>query len=406
MVGSEQRGDSADSPTRIWNGTFISIFLANMAFSLGQQMSNSLLAKYADSMGAPASQIGMLMGMFAVTALSLRFVAGPVMDTYNKKFLLMGAMGIMAVAYVGFSLSGSIRSLMGFRLLQGCGNAFGNSVCLAMVSEALPKDKFGAGMGYYSLAQVIVQAIAPTIGLYLVDWTGYNATYLINAAIMVCAIAAAARIRLDHTRSKKLKLALDTIIAKEAMLPAFILFLLAIGFHTINSFLIVFAGKRGITSNIGLFFTVYALTLFFTRPMVGRLTDKYGLVKVAIPAIFCTASSFVIISQAATLPAFLAAAFVNAFGFGACQPALQSVAMKTVPRSRRGSASSTNYIGMDTGTIIGPVIAGNIAQHFGYVSMWYLQTIPFIAAMAVLFAARKRIAKIERDFLDMNEAAA
>jgi len=37
--------------------------------NLGQQMSNSLLAKYADFIGAPATQIGMLMSMFAVTAL-------------------------------------------------------------------------------------------------------------------------------------------------------------------------------------------------------------------------------------------------------------------------------------------------------------------------------------------------
>ena len=391
---------------KIWNKVFISVFFANMAFNLGQQMSNSLLAKYADSIGAPAGQIGILMGMFAVTALSLRFIAGPAMDTYNKKYLVMGAMGVMTIAYIGFSYSTSISGLMGFRLLQGCGNAFGNAACMAMVSEALPKEKFGTGIGYYSLAQVIVQAIAPTIGLYLVAWFGYSTTYLINGAIMLSAVFVASRIRIPFKRTGRFKINLNTIIAREALLPAGIIFLLAIGFTTINSFLIVYAGKRGIETNIGFFFTVYALTLLFTRPLVGRLTDRYGLVRVAIPAIICTAGSFFIISLASSLPLFLAAAFVNAFGFGACQPALMSVSMKSVPQNRRGSASSTNYIGMDTGTILGPIIAGFLAQHFGYVAMWRFQTIPFILAIFFIFLKRKKIDKIEEDFLARNDDAA
>ena len=388
---------------KIFNSTFISVFFANMAFNFGQQMSNSLLAKYADSLGALPGQIGILMGMFAITALSFRFIAGPAMDTYNRKYLLIGAMSIMTVAYFGFSISRSIRSLMCFRLLQGCGNAFGNAVCMVMISEALPKDKFSTGIGYYSLAQVIVQAVAPSIGLYMVDFVGYSVTYKITGVIMVCAIIVASRITIHFKRTKSFKISFDTIIAREAVLPAFIIFLLAIGINTINSFLIVFAGRQGVSRNIGLFFSVQAFTLLLTRPMVGRLTDKYGLVMIAIPAILCTALSFLIISFSGTLPLFLVAAFVNAFGYGACQPVLQSISMKTVPPERRGSASSTNYIGMDTGTIIGPIFAGTIAQYLGYFSMWRLQTIPFILAIVVIFCNRRRIAKIEKDFLIMNE---
>jgi MFS family permease len=398
--------EQQQKPVKIVNSIFISVFFANMALGFGRQMSNSLLAKYADSMGAEASQIGLLMGMFAITALSFRFIAGPAMDTYNRKYLLIGAMSIMTVAYLGFSISRSIQSLMCFRLLQGCGNAFGNAVCIVMISEALPKEKFSTGMGYYSLAQVIVQAIAPSVGLYMVDLVGYSVTYVINGGIMTCAIVVASRIKIHFKRTKAFRISPDTIIAREAILPAIILLLLAIGFNTINSFLIVFAGKQGVSRNIGLFFTVYAITLLFTRPMVGRLTDKYGLVKIVIPAILCTASSFIIISFSRSLPLFLVAAFVNAFGYGACQPAIQSLSMKTVPSDRRGSAGSTNYIGTDTGTIIGPILAGTIAQYWGYFSMWRFQIIPFIVAIFVIFCNRRRITKIEKDFLAMNEGAA
>lgn len=374
-----------------------------MAMNLGQQMSNSLLAKYADHLGAPATQIGVLMSMFAVTALALRFISGPAMDTYNRKYIVMGAMSIMAVAYFGFSLSKSVYALMGFRLLQGCGNAFGNAACIAMISEALPRDKFGTGMGYYSLAQVIVQAVAPNIGLYLVGVVGYGTTYTINGLIMLIAIVVAYRIKIDFKPIGKLKITLQNIIAKEAVFPAVILLILAIGFHSISSFLIVYAGKQGIGRNIGLFFTVYALTLLFTRPLIGRLTDHYGLVKVVIPALCCTAISFLLISFSTSLIMFLFAAFVNAFGFGACQPALQSIALKTVPKNRRGSAISTNYIGMDIGTIIGPTLAGFLAENFGYAAMWRYQTAPFVLAIVILYFNRRKVTKIEADFLAMPE---
>jgi len=405
-MAAMSKNDQEKSPSKIWNSVFVSIFFANMAMNLGQQMSNSLLAKYADHLGAPATQIGVLMGMFAMTALALRFISGPAMDTYNRKYIIMGAMAIMAVAYFGFSISKSIYALMGFRLLQGCGNAFGNAACIAMISEALPKDKFGTGMGYYSLAQVIVQAIAPNIALYMAGVVGYGMTYAMNGVIMLIAIVVAYRIKIDFKRTGRLKITLQNIIAREALFPAIILLILAIGFHTINSFLIIFADKQGVSKNIGLFFTVYASTLLFTRPLIGRLTDKYGLARVAIPALFCTAASFLIISFSTSLVMFLVAAFVNAFGFGACQPALQSIALKTVPRNRRGSAISTNYIGMDIGTIIGPTLAGYLAEHFGYVAMWRFQIAPFLIAIAIIYFYRHRMTKIEKDFLVMAEQTA
>ena len=92
-------------PSTIWNPMFLSIFFANIALNLGQQMSNSLLSLYAKSTGAPADQIGQLMSMFAVTALIFRFISGPAMNSYNRKKLLMLAMTCMGTAYLGFSFS-------------------------------------------------------------------------------------------------------------------------------------------------------------------------------------------------------------------------------------------------------------------------------------------------------------
>jgi len=95
------------------------------------------------------------------------------------------------------------------------------------------------------------------------------------------------------------------------------------------------------------------------------------------------AIALLIISFSRTLPMFLLAAFVSAFGYGACYPVIQALCMKIVPKERRGAGSSSNYIGMDLGILIGPVLAGRIAEKLGYVTMWRIIIIPVIIAIAL-----------------------
>jgi MFS family permease len=385
-------------PKTIWNKLFLSVFFANMIFGLGQMMSNSMLSVYADSLGTPDSQIGMLMGMFALTALIFRFVAGPALDSFNRKYLLLFSTIIMSISYIGFSFSKTIGFLMLFRLLQGVGNAFGNVCCFAIVADALPRKHFSKGIGYYSIAQVVSQAIGPAIGLFLVSKFGYSNTYILNACVMFLATLTTALMHLPQRMYKKFSMKYENIIAKEALVPTAITFFVAMGFTTINALLIVAASKEGVVEGIGLFFTVYALTMLITRPVIGQLTDKFGFVKVSIPSILMTALSFVVISQAHTLNMFLFAAFINAFGYGAVQPALQSLVMKSVTADRRGSATSTNYIGMDLATLIGPTFAGIVAEIFGYSMMWVVMIIPLLIGVTVALLFRKKINHIEELF--------
>ncbi|MCL2120684.1 MAG: MFS transporter [Clostridiales bacterium] len=389
---------SRQEPTSIWNLSFITLFFTNMAFNMGQLMSNSLLAVYANSFGATETQIGLVISTFALASISFRFISAPVMDTYNRKYIVVFSTLMLAIAFWGFSISKSVPMLIAFRLVQGCGMAFGNACCLAMVADMLPKDKYSSGIGYYSLAQVISSAIGPSIGLWLVEMTGFGMTFTINAGIMLLAAFLAFQIKLDFKQGKKLVLKFDNIIAKEGLLPSCILlFLLAGG--SAGSFLIVYAASRGVTAYIGFYFTVSALTMLITRPLIGRLTDKIGLVYVCIPALFSNIIAFIIISNSSALWSFFLASFIGAFGLGACQPAFQALSMKSVPKERRGAASSTNFIGMDIGSMIGPMLAGTLAQSFGYVSMWRIMTIPLFMAILLLFLTRKKVMQIEEDFV-------
>ena len=396
-------------PTTIWNVMFVSIFISNVGLNMGQQMSNSLLGVYAKFLGAPATQIGYLMSAFAVTALLFHLISGPAMNAYNRKKLLIASMGFMAIAFLGFGFSPNIADKLGlnsvqvlilFRFIQGVGNAFGNSCSLTIVADTLPKEKFTTGVGYYACAQAISQAIGPVVGVFLRDAIGYHNTYIFFFFIMLGAIILTAKVPVLPQKTIPFSLKWDNIIAKEIIAPSSVTLFMILGYAAINSFLLVYAEEKHIVGG-ALFFTIYAATLLLSRPIVGKLTDKYGFTRIATPFLFMTVVSLLLIGYSHKLWMLLLAAVANAFGFGAVQPMLQSLCMKAVAPERRGSASATNYIFMDIGTILGPNICGFIADRFGYTEMmWITMAVLVLLGNVVIFLTRDRIMEIERRFIE------
>jgi len=169
-----------EKATGIWNPVFSSMFIINVLIHLSFYMMSTLSAKYADFLGAPASIVGLISSLFALTALIFRFIAGPVIDTFHRKYILLGSLFILFLSYFIFSVSKTISVIMIGRLLTGIGLAFGNTLVLTIASDSLPINKMGIGIGYFSLGTASCNAIAPTLALKLVESIGYISTFFLS----------------------------------------------------------------------------------------------------------------------------------------------------------------------------------------------------------------------------------
>ena len=397
---------SEKKSTTIWNASFTSIFIVNFVLNMGQYMMNTLIPKYANYLGATASIVGLVSSMFAITALCIRPVAGPSFDYFSKKRLLMIAIGIIALAFVGYSISSNVYMVMAFRLLHGFGVGCTAPLGLAIASDSLPEEKMGSGLGIFSLAQAVSSAVGPSIGLNLSKAIGYNKTFAIGAVTIGIACAMTTIIKENYTRpTEPFRIRKDRIIAKEAILPAVIMAFLSMAYACINSFIAIYGEARGV-DQIGLFFTVYAGFLLVSRPMSGTISDRYGLDKVIIPACCCFALSFLVMSISTSLILFLVAGAISAFGYGACQPAMQALCMRCVSKDRRGVGANTNYFGVDIGQLMGPTIAGRIVEAVqasssvavqGYAVMYRVMIIPIMCAMVLFLLTKKRLLKSNAD---------
>ncbi len=362
---------------------------------LGQYMVQTLVTKYASGLGATERTIGVIASAFALTALLFKFVSGPAIDAFERKFILFGSMLLLAFAFLGYSFSGSVEAVIAFRLLQGCAQAFTATGYLAMAADALPTDKMGSGLGIFTLAQSVCMAVSPAVGLKIADKYGFPATFAVAAGLVFCAALLSLTIKPLPREKRKFKLGLDGFIAKEALLPMVFLSLVYTSASLVNSYLVIYATEvRGLES-IGFYFTVNTAVMLLARPFVGRLTDKYGFTKVFIPALGCFALSFFIISISTSLWMFLLAAVASAFGNGVCHPLVNALSMKAVPKKRRGAGSGTTYVGVDLGNLAGPSLAAAVIATMGYAWMWRIMTIPIFLAVIMAFALRGRIAALE-----------
>lgn len=382
---------------RIWNRQFTGIFLASCVFYLGLNTMMSMIPKFASTMTDSAALVGLVSGAFAISALVLKAVAGPAVDTFSKKKVIVLASLLMAAAFFGYSVSNTVQMLIFFRLLQGTAQAFTAIALLALASDYLPKSKLTSGIGIFSLGQTACQALAPAFGLMLADTVGYHAMCAICGCLILAAVVMLGTLRDDFIRTREFRITLKGIVVKEALVPAFLMGLLIMAYSMVSSYLLIYAENQGV-EGIGLFFTVNACVMLLSRPLVGKLAETYGTVKIMIPALVLFALTYFLISGAQQLWVYLLAAIVMGISYGACQPLLQALCIKTVGSERRGGASNTNYLGYDMGNMLGPILAGYLVDRFGYDLTWKLATLPVLLAVGILLLWRKQAAAVERDF--------
>jgi MFS family permease len=165
-------------------------------------------------------------------------------------------------------------------------------------------------------------------------------------------------------------------------------------YGTISSFLVLYAQNDRGVQNIGLWFTVNAVCLLISRPVIGKLADKFGIHKVMLPAFFMFGLSLLIISFSSNIYVFLVSAAVSAWGYGAAMPTNQALCMKCVAPDRRGVGGNTNYIGTDLGFLIGPTLSGILVTNFGYSTMFRIMIIPIVIAGVIFILLYPKIKAI------------
>lgn len=346
---------------------------------LGFQILLPVLPVFARSNGGNEATAGLVVGIFTLSAVAIRPFIGKALDAFGRKTIFLVGFVFFSLLSFSYTAASSVLVLLALRFIHGFGWGMTSTTSNTVASDIIPRSRLGEGMGYFGLTSTLAMAIAPALGLYMIQKWNFQWVFWLSAGAFLVAMVLSLGISYPAVQTQAGKRAL---FERKAYRSAFIVLFLTMSYGSIVSFIALYAGQRGI-ANIGPFFSVYALALMLSRPFFGRLSDKKGFGVAVIPGLLGVILALLLLAMAKTLMTFLLVGFLYGLSFGAAMPALQAMSVRQVLPHRRGAASATYSTGFDLGIGLGSILLGGVAQFAGYSSMYLWAILPVVFALGV-----------------------
>jgi MFS family permease len=377
----------------LWTKNFLLLILANFAIYVSFYMLIPSLPVFIKEISGRDSLSGLALGLFLLAAVLIRPFAGRSIDTGKRKEIFLLGTGVFLFSTLAFSLVPTLVVLLAARFVQGLGWAYCNTAAGTLASDIIPRMRLSEGMGYFSLSLSASMGVGPALALYLSERYSFQLMFYACAGFALLSFLLALFINQPNlsseTETRTPPATKKVLLEKKAFFPALVMFFVLISYAAITSFLALY-GQYRLVADIGLFFTVFAVSISVSRPLFGRLADRKGHDLVLVPGLILCILTLIIIYFARSLPAFIFAGFVYGTGFGAVQPSMQALSVLFVPPERRGAATATYFLFLDLGLGLGSVLWGLVAQSYGYELMYLAAIIPSLISLFVYLLARQR----------------
>lgn len=367
---------------KLWNKDFILIIVINFLVFMNHLMILSTFPFYIKYLGGSEAVAGFAAALFSIIAVVFRPFIGWMLDNGKRKIILIIGLCGMALMPIGYLVFATLYLAFVCRMLHGASLAFSNTSTSTIATDIIPKPRFAEGMGMFGLATALATAVAPALGLALMDYMGFTMLFLFAAVSIVIALILFLMMKVPKVEVEKKPLNLKGLIDKDAVPASATALVFMLTYGALENFTAKFAAEQNLPSG-GIFFAVMAVALLLTRLLAGKVTDRHGESFFAYSCNAAMLIAFLLMGLFPNVVTYLLAAVLAGFGFGGLEPALQSMAVAIAPPERRGSANSTFLCAYDIGIGVGGGIAGVLISSFGYSQMFVIMTVFNILSVVI-----------------------
>lgn len=358
---------------KLWTKNFIALVMSNALLFGGFHILLPTLPIYAVSLGITGSDLGIITGIFGFSAIFIRFFTDLWVKKFGKKNCLCIGLIISFACTLSYVFFNSINELILARIFHGFGFGLTTTFSAALAADIIPAVRRGEGIGYFGLGSTVAMAMAPAVGVWILNASGAWLMFLSSATATILAFLS---VKICNVEKEVIK---ETSAAKRSLknklfergteIPAILTMFFGIGYGSVNTFIAMMAQEAHIES-AGLFFIVGTFCVFVSRPFGGRIFDKKGAGWVILPGGLFFIGALILILNTKTLTMLLLASVLYGFGGGLLLPALMTWMLNLVSQDRKSGASATFYNMLDVGTSAGIIFFGTIADKIGYVKMY------------------------------------
>ena len=317
------------------------------------------------ALGGGTAAAGLFLGFLTYASAFSAPVTGMLADRVGTRRMLI----VGSVAITGFSLVYAVipdyRVMLALVLVHGVfwsGLLTGSA---AYMTNILPEHRRAEGLAYWGLSTIAAIAVAPTIGFWMFE-LGWSALCVEAAALNVVMGVIAWRLPpqpiVRHESGHRRRL-----IEWRVLILSFTLFLYSFGYGGITSFTALYADANGVSPK-GLYLTTLAVVILVTRPLSGRLGDRFGYRRIFLPCLVLIAVGLACLVFGGTRFWLVLSAVVFGTGFGTAYPVFAGYVMRHVGPERRGAAFGAILACFDTGIGTGSTSMGWIIDRYGYAS--------------------------------------
>ena len=367
----------------LWNREYIKVMTANFSLFFAFYLLTPLLPIYlSEHFGATKDVIGLVLSGYAVAALLFRPFSGYIVDSFNRKKVLIFFMLLSFVFYGLYLLASTLLFFALVRTLHG--GPFGASTVAnsTVAIDVLPSSRRNEGIGYYGLSNNIATAIAPTIGITLYKYfDNFNILFIVALLFALISAVVSSTVKLPQRPllADKKKISLDRFFLLRGWFIGVNMVFFALCYGVLSNYLAIYGKAER------LFFVCLYYDEAFYKLREGKLTRHAGI------GILISTIGYIVFVLSRHPVCFYATAILVGLGNGHMWPAFQNMIISVAHHNERGTANSTLLTSWDLGMGLGIVLGGTISEFFGYSSAFWTVVAIHIAGCLMYFTVTRHM---------------
>jgi MFS family permease len=374
----------------IFTRDFILGFLAHFTFVVAFHALTPTLPIYLSRLGSKETEIGVLIGIFFVSSLVFRPFVGKALLTIPERLFMMAGALLFAITSIAYLWAPPFWPFLIVRVFQGISLGVIHTAAVTLIANISPEAHRGQGLGYFFLAPTIALALAPSLGIFLINRFSFTLLFLVCSGISLCSLLFSRQLgRKQVAPLENASMNGNFLISWKALPSSISNFFLHIIWGALIAFFPLYAISLGVT-NPGFFFTAIAIMLISGRALGGKMLDLYSRERVILCFLFIHIISMTVLFFAKSLPMFILAGAILGIGCAFLVPSLMAYTLDRAG-SPRGPAIATFTAISDLGVALGPVVMGIVIHMTSYPTMFLcLVLTSFININYFYFFVRKK----------------
>jgi len=171
-----------------------SLALTMLLSSLGTSIANVALPTLVQAFGATFQAVQWVVLAYLLAVTTLVVSGGRLGDLVGRRRLMLGGIALFTASSVACGAAGHLPVLIAARVGQGFGAAVMMALSMALVGDAVPKERAGQGMGFLGTMSAVGTALGPSLGGLLIAALGWRSLFLLNLLLGLLALVLAHRV--------------------------------------------------------------------------------------------------------------------------------------------------------------------------------------------------------------------